>query len=97
MPPVDLDALEIEVLKRLEVIHVTVGLTRITSSTAWAEVGALGQQPPLVGVGHQGLHGEAELVSGRVHAVEDEQHDRDAQFLVAETILVEAGPNQGRW
>ena len=66
------------------VTQVTVGLTRITSSTAFSpSSGRSPEQPPLVGVLQQRLQREPELVAGGLHAGEGEEDQRDAELVLA--------------
>ena len=50
------------------------------------QVRALREDLPLLRVPDEGLDCEAELIAGRVHAAEEHQHQRIAQFLGVELV-----------
>ena len=52
-----------------------------------AELGASREQLPLIRVAQERLEREPELVAGRVHPAEHQQHERDAELVGREPVL----------
>ena len=59
------------------------------------QLGALAQQRPLLRVADEEVHGEAELVAGRVDTALEQEDDRRPQLGVAEAVAVLVGIDQG--